>query len=159
MTQPSDRLRLALEARDGPLGTGEVRRQDLQCHPSPKRNLVGEIDDSHASPADLVEEPKVAEDLRVLGNGGSLFHKRNFVRRAREQTIDELKGFQPVFQEGSETRVLNSSQELGGLLNRPAGALLQVLDYEAIDLFEALTRDRIPAISVCHVCPLDARSF
>ena len=39
-------------------------RQDLQRHAPPKRDLLRLVDDAHAAPADLADEPKVADRLR-----------------------------------------------------------------------------------------------
>jgi len=46
------------------LVAGDLRRQDLQCDPPAKPDIVRAVDDRHAAPADLLGQP-VAGDLRA----------------------------------------------------------------------------------------------
>ena len=40
---------------------GDLPRQDLERDPAAQRDLLGLVDDAHAAPADLAEDPVVAD--------------------------------------------------------------------------------------------------
>ena len=62
VVQPRRRAGLALEPADL-LRVGQDRAggQDLQRHPPAQRLLLGLVDDPHAAPADLAEQPELAQ--------------------------------------------------------------------------------------------------
>ena len=64
VVQPSGRPRLPLEPQHL-LGVGESRiGQDLEGDPPAQRLLLGLVDHPHAAPADLAENPVVAQSLQ-----------------------------------------------------------------------------------------------
>ena len=70
VVQPRRGLRLAAEPLQGHRGRPTTwPRQDLQRHAAAQRDLLGLVDDPHAAPADLAEDPVVA-DLPEARDGG-----------------------------------------------------------------------------------------
>ena len=71
VVQPGRGAGLAAEPLlDQPVA-GHLPRQDLQRHPAAQRDLLGLVDHAHAAPADLAEDPVVADlpQGRIRGPG------------------------------------------------------------------------------------------
>ena len=71
MVQSGRRPSLAAEPLlDSPVA-GHVARQELQRHAAAQRDLLGLVDDAHAPPADLAEDPVIADlpQWRTCGPG------------------------------------------------------------------------------------------
>ena len=64
VVQAGGGLGLDLEPLQLPRVHRRGERQDLQRHAAAERELLGLVDDPHAAPADLAEDPEVAQDPR-----------------------------------------------------------------------------------------------
>ena len=62
VVQAGGGLGLELEPLQLPGVERRGERQDLQRHPAAQRELLGLVDDAHAAPADLAEDPEVAQE-------------------------------------------------------------------------------------------------
>ena len=69
MVQPRRGPRLAAEPLQQLRVPSRAGRQDLQGHAAAQRLLLGLVDDAHAAPADLAEDPVVAQLPQGRGRG------------------------------------------------------------------------------------------
>ena len=126
VVQPRRRPRLPLEPQHL-LGVGQGRiGQDLQRHAPAERLLLGLVDDAHAAPADLAEDPVVAQPLQprrgvnghaaggVVGAvGAEVFHPDQDGEDVAD-LVGELGVSPAVFVEGGSLAAALTAEEVVG---------------------------------------------
>jgi hypothetical protein len=68
VVQPGRRLRLAAEPLLGLWVVDQMTGEDLQGHPAAQGHLLGLVDHPHPAPADLAQDPVVADLAKVRGD-------------------------------------------------------------------------------------------
>ena len=122
VVQPRRRLRLAAEPLQRLGVVRDLVRQDLQRHPAAQADLLGLVDDPHAAPADLPEDPVVAQPLRPARDRIPRGRRRVAVVVDREVLLDHHQGRQQpadlVGQLGVAGGVLGDAGTLAGPVSR-----------------------------------------
>jgi hypothetical protein len=95
VAEPRGDPRFAAEPLDRAPGPGERGAEHLERDHATERELLGLEHDAHPAPADLADDPEVAEH-RVLGRRGAL---------PLEEAVERLQRREPVAQELPEMRV------------------------------------------------------
>ena len=104
VVQPRRRLRLAAEPLQGQAVCRDLAGQDLQRHLAAQADLLGLVDDPHPAPADLAEDPVIAQPPLLARGWG-----RRGLRAVGPGVVVDRQVLSTITRAGSSSRIWSAS--------------------------------------------------